>query len=258
MSSVHSPTRLQHSSAYTFEGVHDASMQPAELTLFVWSDADEHQALCAALSRLSREARDAGLDGEWRERLHGQVRRPDGSFIPLQSARPSVVFYASGHARIDVEVTLPSGATVQNIAWRGDIAQFKEMPGQPKHATAPEVDEPEDEADFRRMFPLDLERKAVAEGWTIFDCDGSEYDRWQVQAFADASDAERAYEVPNVPQLDNDDVAMQILGQGNETHHVAARAFLKKHSPREYAAVMKYATRPLLRVVPQNDSPSPM
>lgn len=356
--SNHVPARiLSFSTGLSFNGIVDASMQPREMSLFISLEPEQHQQLCDHLSQLSREAREAGLDGEWREQLDASVFDPDsGHHLPRNLARAFVVFYASGHARIDVESTLPSGAKVQSVAWRGDISAFKNFlnehpapqatvaaspaptaefgPAMERQAAAEgwsifkclDNDEdgpwqvqciafPEDfdvsviprleseelarklialgtaphhlaarqflrlhspqeydrimalardgkalgNSEFGRLFPAELEHKAVAEGWTIFECEGSAYGRWQIQRLDDPLNAEQGYGIANVPDLVDDEAAMRIVALGTEPHHVAAREFLRLHSPQEYDALVSIALHEKAPKTPDQDAtPSPM
>lgn len=348
---------LSYSTGLSFNGIVDVSMQPREMSLFISLEPEQHQQLCDHLSQLSREAKEAGLDGEWREQLDASVFDPvSGHHVPRAQAKAYVVFYASGHARIDVEATLPSDAKVQSVAWRGDISAFKnflkehaapqaavvssatptsefgndmkrlaaaegwsifECPNDdvdgpwqvqliafpedfdvpfiprldseesarklialgtaPHHLAARQflrmhspqeydrimafardgkaVEKPE----FGRLFPEALEHKAIAEGWTIFECEGSAYGRWQIQRLDDPAEAARGYGIANVPDLVDDEAAMRIVALGTEPHHVAAREFLRLHSPQEYDALVSIALHEKAPKTPDQDAtPSPM
>ena len=73
---------------------------------------------------------------------------------------------------------------------------------------------------------------AIAEGWSIFDCDGSDNGRWQLCRIDGAS------MLPEFQPLASDDEAWKIVATGTGAHHLAARQFLKVHNPQEFAAVM--------------------
>jgi hypothetical protein len=80
---------------------------------------------------------------------------------------------------------------------------------------------------------------AIAEGWEIFDCDGSSNGRWQVNCLDSPLDwAEEGGVVP--PELNGDEAAWKIVANGTQPHHEAARVFLQAHNPQEYALVMKH------------------
>lgn len=71
---------------------------------------------------------------------------------------------------------------------------------------------------------------ALVEGWAIFECDGSAYGRWQVQRIDHVSDC-RPVEGVVPRQLAFDDDAWKIVMQGNQPHHIAARAFIRENNP---------------------------
>jgi hypothetical protein len=74
---------------------------------------------------------------------------------------------------------------------------------------------------------------AHAEGWGIFDCQGSEYGRWQVQRLDDPQDHGLSIE-----PLESDEEAWRLIVNGTGEHHKAALEVLKEHCPEEYARVM--------------------
>lgn len=83
----------------------------------------------------------------------------------------------------------------------------------------------------------DLEKAAVREGWTVFDCDGSENGRWQIQGFDTPEDwADRTGEVP--PKISDRDAWMKVM-KGDGEHHIAAREFIKTANPQEYEAMVQ-------------------
>lgn len=73
---------------------------------------------------------------------------------------------------------------------------------------------------------------ALKEGWIISECFGSAYGPWQVQRRDDAS------EVPGTPQLENDEIAWDIVLAGSADHHAAARAFMKAHNPEDFKTML--------------------
>ena len=83
-------------------------------------------------------------------------------------------------------------------------------------------------------------KAAIAEGWEIFDCDGSCNGRWQVDCIDTPADWEHLNDGVAPPKLENDEAAWAIVANGNEPHHGAAREFLKAHNPAEYDLVMKF------------------
>lgn len=85
---------------------------------------------------------------------------------------------------------------------------------------------------------------AAREGWNIWDSAGSVNGRWQLQRIDDADAFEEAAGFVPV-QLKSDDDAFQIVANGTEPHHEAARSFLKAHNPAEYEAVMGFKGRKL-------------
>lgn len=83
---------------------------------------------------------------------------------------------------------------------------------------------------------------AVREGWDIWDSEGSENGRWQVQRI---DDPEAFYEATGFtpPRLTSDAEAFCIVANGTEPHHSVARGFLRYHNPKEYQAVMNFVDR---------------
>lgn len=75
---------------------------------------------------------------------------------------------------------------------------------------------------------------AAMEGWSLFECFGSENGDWQLQRLDDASD------VPGGPQLAGDDDAWRVVLQGTGDHHAAALGFLMEHNPKEYEALLTF------------------
>lgn len=66
---------------------------------------------------------------------------------------------------------------------------------------------------------------AAREGWSIMDCAGSAYGRWQLQHFDTAPDG--------ATQLATDDDAWRVVLQGCAAHHAAALALLEAVNPSE-------------------------
>jgi hypothetical protein len=81
---------------------------------------------------------------------------------------------------------------------------------------------------------------ATREGWGLFDCDGSEHSRWQLQRIDCAADVPCATGEPRPAQLASDDDAWRIVWHGTGAHHVAAREFLQAHAPAEWAALAAF------------------
>jgi hypothetical protein len=81
---------------------------------------------------------------------------------------------------------------------------------------------------------------AIAEGWEIFDCDGSSNGRWQVDMLDDPAEWAQINGGVLPPRLDDDQHAWALVANGTLPHHLAARAFLQAHNPPEYELVMKY------------------
>lgn len=85
----------------------------------------------------------------------------------------------------------------------------------------------------------EYEDAAAREGWLISDCGWSDGERWRIQRIDTPADfADEDGLVP--PALGSDDEGRVMAANGVGVHHVAARAFLKAHSPREYIAVMNF------------------
>jgi hypothetical protein len=78
---------------------------------------------------------------------------------------------------------------------------------------------------------------ATAEGWDIFDCEGSENGPWQVQKIDDLEGATTASGFV-VPDLMQDLVAWRLVVAGKAPHHIAARAFIQHHNRREWLAML--------------------
>lgn len=72
---------------------------------------------------------------------------------------------------------------------------------------------------------------AIKEGWDIFDCGDSDGGPWQLQHLDDAS------AIPGSAQLHSDQQAWLIVARGYAPHHVAARAFLQAHNPKEWQSI---------------------
>jgi hypothetical protein len=85
-------------------------------------------------------------------------------------------------------------------------------------------------------------RLAKAEGWDIFDCSGSDFGRWRVLRIDDP----QAWEdmlgfVP--PALGDDEEAWKLVMEGAESHHVAARDFVRTNNRVAYEAMSQFASR---------------
>lgn len=76
-----------------------------------------------------------------------------------------------------------------------------------------------------------LYRHAAAarkEGWSIFDCSGSDNGRWQICRIDSPDDDEG--------ELESDRDAWDLVAKGTEPHHVAARDFIRAHNDVEWRA----------------------
>ncbi|HIH2751013.1 TPA: hypothetical protein ACYLN4_006839 [Burkholderia lata] len=82
------------------------------------------------------------------------------------------------------------------------------------------------------------ERAGVREGW-IISSTGPGPHNWQLQCIDTPEDLADGAFVP--PVLGGDDKAFKIVANGCDIHHIAARAFLRTHAPREYEGVMREA-----------------
>ena len=69
-------------------------------------------------------------------------------------------------------------------------------------------------------------REARKEGWDIFYTNGSPHGLWQIQRL-DGEDI-----------LNNDTEAWEIVANGTEPHHIAAREFISTHNSAEYSRLM--------------------
>ncbi|MBN3761362.1 hypothetical protein [Burkholderia sp. Ac-20365] len=74
---------------------------------------------------------------------------------------------------------------------------------------------------------------AHAEGWGVFECDGSANGPWQICKNDHA-------EVGADVILVSDDIAWKIVMEGHKPHHEAARAFIQQNNPLEWAAMSRY------------------
>jgi len=83
---------------------------------------------------------------------------------------------------------------------------------------------------------------ARAEGWDIFECDGSANGPWQVQRFDDAR-YHTLTDGSHPPQLNDDDAAWVLVASRVKPHHVAALAFLQANNPQEYDHIVAFASR---------------
>lgn len=81
-------------------------------------------------------------------------------------------------------------------------------------------------------------RAGIREGWIISGTGPGPHD-WQLQCIDTPEDLADGPLVP--PALGGDDKAFKIVANGRDSHHVAARAFLRAHAPREYEGVMREA-----------------
>lgn len=83
---------------------------------------------------------------------------------------------------------------------------------------------------------------AEDEGWNIFDCEGNDYGRWQIQASYAAG------------VLDCDNAAWRIVFQGKQRHHIDARNFIRQANPEEWLDWCRRAHRLELDVTQLNEA----
>lgn len=76
---------------------------------------------------------------------------------------------------------------------------------------------------------------ALAEGWSIFFCDGGD-NQWQVQRIDDPNET--------AEYLNDDEVAWLIVANGTGAHHLATLEFLRAHCPLEYDLILTYKENP--------------
>ena len=69
---------------------------------------------------------------------------------------------------------------------------------------------------------------AYKEGWSIYNCHGSEQGLWQVQ-----SNDEQGL-------LKDDTEAWMLVGRGEQPHHINARRYLKENNRQEYERIIKH------------------
>lgn len=84
---------------------------------------------------------------------------------------------------------------------------------------------------------LSLYKAAAQEGWSIFECHGSQSGFWQIQGFDSPKDI--AGIIGSMPPALSDREAWVKVMAGSRAHHVKARDFIKTANPNEYEAMRK-------------------
>ncbi len=79
------------------------------------------------------------------------------------------------------------------------------------------------------------DRAAKAEGWSIFDCCGSTYGKWQICKVDEPEDGQ--------PVLDDDEDAWRIVITGLAPHHLVARTFLRERAPKEWQSICHHTAK---------------
>lgn len=83
---------------------------------------------------------------------------------------------------------------------------------------------------------------ALAEGWILTECHGSQNGPWQIQKVDDVTE----WPLPNgghPPELATDYEALTLVANGTEPHHEAARRFLAVMNPPEHRLVERFRER---------------
>lgn len=75
-----------------------------------------------------------------------------------------------------------------------------------------------------------------SEGWVISAAGSNASVEYQIQKIDDP-DLTPVY-------LKDDSVAWEIVMNGTEPHHIAARSFIEEHSPKEWDCINKYMKEP--------------
>lgn len=83
-----------------------------------------------------------------------------------------------------------------------------------------------DEEQLIRAWGADHCDAALAEGWSVFDCGGSEYGRWQVMKCDEPHD--------DAAELGCDSEAWKLILEGTGAHHAAAIDLMCKVNVREF------------------------
>lgn len=127
--------------SFQFEGSHDELAGKTKLTVFIAGNPDAFQSLIERLSRLAKAGRADNPDGEWRESLKSQLMKinanGDEVFHSPRLVHTTLVLHADGHARLDVDVELPNGASLHNTAWKGSLAALRTKLGVESPSLAP-------------------------------------------------------------------------------------------------------------------------
>ncbi|UOL47958.1 hypothetical protein vBPaerPsCh_127 [Pseudomonas phage vB_Paer_PsCh] len=89
------------------------------------------------------------------------------------------------------------------------------------------------------VWTTELEKASAAEGWSVFDTEGSDNGPYQIQRIDDPEAYEEATgELP--PRLESDVAAWLLVFNGKGLHHAAAKEFIAHHNPKEWAAIVEY------------------
>lgn len=81
---------------------------------------------------------------------------------------------------------------------------------------------------------------ALREGWVLSDSTGSENGPLQVQRVDDPDGVREADPSIDfdIPHLESDDAAWEIIRSGVQPHHFAARQLLEEYNPAELALIL--------------------
>lgn len=93
----------------------------------------------------------------------------------------------------------------------------------------PSINVGQDDAEYSAV-PKPYLEAAIAEGWSLFECSGSIYGKWQVQKLDEVEEG----------GLRDDEEAMKIVANGTEPHHKWVLEFIEKHCPEEYERVISF------------------
>ena len=113
-----------------------------------------------------------------------------------------------------------------------------------------------------------IERKfnstqAITKGWDIFACDGYATGDWQIQKIDFPSERNEAYDEGDPNRLpfeealfaSDNEVWAHVVNRAlaGSAYHQGALAFIRKHSPQEWAAILKAHPELMPRIrVPAN------
>lgn len=81
---------------------------------------------------------------------------------------------------------------------------------------------------------------ALKEGWCLSECSAEKL-KLQCQKIDDPEMAshEAGFEVPD---LESDDIAIKLLFQGAEPHHILAKSIIQEYEPEEWEYILKVAS----------------